>query len=270
MNLLCILLMACANSPDKRPAFDPAGLFELNLTSEQTFSSQYRNGSSDYGTGRMKGMDVGDSAMLNVTYNKASRTATIEGIPVVLERSSMANDTGWEDPTSDEWNGMFGSSELSAAPFTTLSQAIGPDFDLGESDCNISLTNTLIAKFSPTGSDATFRIDQRYDFDNSATCQDALGKLQEKIFLGGTIPAFFFEWAYYQGLSLDQLDQLESMTFSYELQGTKTYEDTAGSAGASSDAATLKRSISDSQRILFGAPKSFRKAATLPIVNLYR
>ncbi len=268
MNLLCVLLMACSNASEKPPAFDPAGLFEFTVSPEQMFSSQYRNSTSDYGTGRMKGLETGDSFMLEVTYSKPTRTATIDGLPVVLERSHSASDTGWSDTAGENWYGKAGSAVILSEPYGTLSQVMGAEYDLGESDCNISLTNSLTAKFSPTGSDATLEMEQRYDFDNSASCREALSKVQEQVFSSGTIPAFFFEWAYYQGVSLDQIDQLESLSFSYELAGSKI--DDASGASRTEKGRTLEASISNSQRVLFGTSKSFRKLASPAILNLYR
>jgi hypothetical protein len=277
MNLLCMLLLACTTPPaEKAPAFDPAGTFELNLSPEQTFTSTYRNQTSDFATGTLRNLDLEENIVIEVGYSKATKTATIDGLAVVLNESAYGNDTGGTDTAEEYWPGRSGTSEFYSEPYGTLSEIIGAEYDLGGADCNISLTNTLNAYFSPTGSDAAFTIEQRYDFDNSATCREALSKTQELIFQGDVIPAFFFQWAYYQGLNLAQLDQIESMSFTYVLQGSKIEDEVTTDAVpttaplAASKGTALKRTMINGKRALIGTSKAFRKAASPAILNLYR
>jgi len=194
MSLGTILALAagCATNQCQEPNFDPSGLFELGVQAEQSFHTDYRDGSSQSSGGVI--IDTSTFGFTNtvaVEYTKSTKTVSLEDTQIALTQVGGGTcDTGSVTDTSSDTAGdtagtmtspaWVGTGYVSSTPVGKLSDALGMDLD--GFDCNLSLTVSIDASFSPTGDDVSFDVAQTLTLDNSAACQAALETAKEQIF----------------------------------------------------------------------------------------
>jgi|GEM_PF-3124188 len=241
MTLISLLLLACQQSTEcKEIVFDASGTYELSTDGEVEYSTTYRDDSEIVGTYVSDTSDVAEAGSVVASFDERSNTVNLDGVIIELEpgsgdtcdtsdsasvsSSDSASVSSSENPFGPA--GWSGQSLIGSGPSGTLSaQVSGDGFDLGGNDCHLSYELSVVAHYNATGSEFSDRFIQTLYLDDSASCREALLTLQEQMLESSSVPTFFFNWSYVDGINLSKIDQLRSMTTAVSILGSRSSED---------------------------------------------